>query len=331
MNESLAKFTDNVSKQFADELKNNTTGSASIRRANNLTALSLNNTPGSDNDFSLGAYNTDMPHLVGKDPRGNWIVRYNIKEEFAGNKATVKGAVANFLSTGYGANKETAPKGSSLVTDSQVADWKKKNPDNLYVVVSGLNLDPTQKAADNYTKIVGNSIKAQTPEGQQAIRQTLNNFAPLWLISDSERRKVYANAASEIQDGIKQNEYKSFVQPPAVWKDNGDGTRNGFAINYVVENQQVSAKVFSLTIDNTGNIVNQNIITTKNLAEENTNLPTALLSLDLMYGTGRPEDLVKAKSGFQDIDFVPAFYNLDAGNNLTEKKQSFIPVGATIR
>ncbi len=117
---------------------------------------------------------------------------------------------------------------SSFVTDSQVNAWKQKNPDNLYVVVEGTNIDFVGNAQNKYKEIVTNGIKLGTEDGQEAARIAVGNFAPIWLVSDSKRRELYMAAASEINDGIKQNEFKTFVQPPAVWNQIDEKTSEGF-------------------------------------------------------------------------------------------------------
>jgi hypothetical protein len=329
MNESLNKFTDGKSVELVKEILNNTTGSTAMRRANITDGLTLANTAG-DTDYSIGAYNTDRPHYVGKDPNGNSILRFNIKEEFAGKSATVKGAVANFLSTGTGVVKETAAKGSSFVTDSKVAAWKQKNPDNLYVVVEGTNIDFTQNAQNKYSEIVTNGIKLGTQDGQEAARIATANFAPIWLVSDSKRRELYMAAASEINDGLKQNEYKAFIQPPAVWNRIDEKTSEGFSINYTVKDGNVNAKIYKLIKDKDGSIVSSELAADKNLDQVNSNLPTALLTLDLTYGTGRIQDIPKAMAGFESIDFVPGFY-LNSNGTVTNNINRIIPVGQTIR
>jgi hypothetical protein len=48
-------------------------------------------------------------------------------------------------------------------------------------------------------------------------------------------------------------------------------------------------------------------LTVKTLDSLGQNLPTALASMDLMYGTGREEDLVHTQRGFDNVIFVPAF------------------------
>ena len=329
MNESLGKFTDNKSTELVKEVLANTTGSTAMRRANITNGLTLENTSG-DTDYSIAAYNTDRPHFVGKDPNGNTILRFNIKEEFVGKPATVKGAVANFLSTGIGINKDAATKGSSFVTDSQVNAWKQKNPDNLYVVVEGTNIDFVGNAQNKYKEIVTNGIKLGTEDGQEAARIATANFAPIWLVSDSKRRELYMAAASEINDGIKQNEYKTFVQPPAVWNQIDEKNSEGFSIKYTVADGKVDAEIYMLTKNEQGVITNNEFVKHQDLDLVNSNLPTALLTLDLTYGTGRIQDIPKAMAGFRDIDFVPGFY-LNSNGTVTNSINRIIPPGQTIR
>ena len=51
--------------------------------------------------------------------------------------------------------------------------------------------------------------------------------------------------------------------------------------------------------------------------------------LNMTYGTGRPEDIPMARNGYEDINFVPAFYMKD-GDNVTNSNR-VLPVGTVIR
>ena len=328
MSDELGKFSKGVSTSFAKEILANTTGASAMTRANITNSATLENTAG-DTDYTIAAYDTERPHLVGKDPDGNWIVRYNIKEEYASNKQNTNGAVANAIKTGWGVNKEEAPEGSSIVDQTQVANWRKTNPDNLYLNTRGTNLDLSTNTSDVYANIVENGIKLATKEGQEAIRMATENFAPIWMISDSKRRELYWGAAQTINDGISNNEYKNFVEGPAIWNNLGNGTSEGFAIQYEVKDQKLTANVSKLTKNENGEIIKTEFVTTKEVDKVNSNLPTALLMLNMTYGTGRPEDIPMARNGYEDINFVPAFYMKD-GDNVTNSNR-VLPVGTVIR
>lgn len=328
MSDELGKFSKGVSTSFAKEILANTTGASAVRRANITNSSTLENTTG-DNNYTIAAYNTDRPHLVGKDPDGNWIVRYNIKEEYASNKQNTNGAVSNAIKTGWGVNKEEAPEGSSIVDPAQVASWRKANPDNLYLNTGGTNLDLSTNTSDVYANIVENGIKLGTKDGQEVVIMATENFAPIWMISDSKRRELYWGAAQTINDGIRNNEYKNFVEGPAIWNNLGNGTSEGFAIQYEVKDQKLTANVSKLTKDENGNIIKTEFITTKEVNKVNSNLPTALLMLNMTYGTGRPEDIPMARNGYEDINFVPAFYMKDGDNVVNSNR--VLPVGTVIR
>ena len=329
VSDPLNKFSKGVSDEFKKEIIANTTGASPMPRAVISNSLTLANTSG-DTNYDINAYEKDRPHLVGKDPNGHWIVRFNIKGEFAGDKSTSKGAVANYLSTGQGVNKDVAPKGSSFVSGAQVEEWKKNNPDNLYLNTGTSNLDLIQNTSNNYTKIVTNGIKLGTTEGQEAIRLATENFAPIWLVGDAKRRELYMAAAATINDGIANGEYKSFIEPPAVWNDLGNNKSEGFSINYEVKDRNVTAKIYKHIKDNNGNIIETDFVTAKDVKSQHNNLPTALLMLNMTYGTGRREDIPKGMAGFNDVDFVPGFF-MKEGNTVTNSINNIIPVGTTIR
>jgi hypothetical protein len=329
ISDPLNKFSSGVSDEFKKEIIKNTTGASAMPRAIITNSSTLANTTG-DINYDISAYETDRPHLVGKDPNGQWIVRFNIKGEFAGNKATVSNAVANHLKTGVGVNKEEPTEGTSFVSGDQIEKWKKENPDNLYLIAGASNLDIVKNCSDKYANIVTSGIKLGTEEGQEAIRQATENFAPIWLVADSKRRELYMGAASTINDGIKNKEYKSFIEPPAIWNDLGNNTSEGFSINYQVINGSLTATIYKHVKDSDGNIKSTNFVKTENINDVNSNLPTALLMLNMTYGTGRIQDIPKVKSGFNDVDFASAFYFNDQGT-VTNGVNKIIPVGTTIR
>ena len=328
MSDELGKFSGGISTSFAKEILANTTGASAMPRANITNSSTLENTAG-DTEYTIAAYNTDRPHLVGKDPNGNWIVRYNIKEEYANTKENTNGAVSNAIKTGFGVNKETVPEGSSIVNQAQIASWRKANPDNLYLNTGATNLDLSTNTSDVYANAVENGIRLGTNEGQEAVRMATENFAPIWMISDSKRRELYWGAAQTINDGIRNNEYKNFVEPPAIWNNLANGTSEGFAIQYEVKDQKLTANVSKLTKDDSGTIIKTEFVTTKEVNKVNSNLPTALLMLNMTYGTGRIEDIPMARNGYEDINFVPAFYMKD-GDNVTNSNR-VLPVGTVIR
>ena len=181
----------------------------------------------------------------------------------------------------------------------------KKNPTNLYVGVTGTSHNPALHAEENYKKIAEAATMMNNPE---AMVKNINNYAPFHMLQNADRRKAYFKLAAGLQDAV-QNDHKStqYIQGTAVWNPNEDGSYTGYKITYTVDNGEVLAKINQATMRD--GKVTYTEVGSKTLNSEFNNLSSALVSMDLIYGTGREEDVVYQQQGFNSVPFVPAFIN----------------------
>ena len=264
--------------------------------------------------YDITGYKTDQPHYAGIDQNGNVILRYTIKDNLAGDKSKVGSAVANHLKTGRQGKQDpnSLPDSQIPVTQAEIAAWKNDNPDDLYVRVEGTNIGSqiTNGIKETYEELMTAAELLPGNEGKEMMVKTINNFASMYLVSDNSRREAYTRYAATLQDAVKNN--KSIALPPegpAAWKDNGNGTYTGHILQYSVDKGEIKVVPYEITRDNKGNESEPKMIpgAASTLNYSGQNLPVALLKMNLMYGTGREEDLVVVKQGYDDVPFVPAF------------------------
>lgn len=302
LNESTDKFTSDKTKQLRDYVAQNPRGSSEVRQVE-FNILTGDSKVTGENKFDLTAYNS-TPHWAGVDERGNVILRYVLKPEYDPATKKSNSAVAAYIKKDKG-----LPEDSPIPPSAQeIAAWHKGNPTNLYVAVQGTSLNPHKAAEATYVKIGDAAIAYNNPE---AIVKNLQNYAPVHILQDSDRRKSYYSMAARLQDAV-ENGYvgTELVQAPAAWKNNQDGTYTGYSITYKVVDRQIMAMVNEGTLGKDLKVNwNPNPVASVPLSSVGQNITTALVSMDLMYGTGREEDLVQVQRGFNQLPFVPAFEN----------------------
>ena len=264
--------------------------------------------------YDITGYKTEEPHYAGIDQNGNVILRYTIKDNLAGDKSKVGTAVASHIKTGRQgqADPNNLPDSQVPVTSAEIAAWKKDNPDDLYVRVEGTSIGSqiTNGIKESYEELMTGAELVPGDEGKKIMLKTINNFAPMFLVSDNSRREAYTRYAATLQDAVDNN--KSISLPPegpASWKDNGNGTYTGHILQYSVEKGEIKVVPYEITRDSKGNESEPQMIpgAASTLNYSGQNLPVALLKMNLIYGTGREEDLVVVKQGYDNVPFVPAF------------------------
>jgi hypothetical protein len=302
MNENINSMSDGAAKEIVQYVSQNTRGKSDVKKVsyNPLTGATKEDSKG--NRFDLTAYNAD-PHFSGTDKNGDLILRYVLKSDYDPETASSKSAIANYIKTEKGlSNTDTYNP-----TAAEVAAWREANPTDLYVAVKGRTKQLVDNSEKNYVKIADAGIKYN--DGA-VITQNLNNYAPIHMAANAERKEAYYKMAARLKDAIDNNhKYTDLTQAPAAWNDNGDGTYTGYKINYKVVDGQVMAQINEGILNASTGKVNWEAVTVKNLSQEFNNLPTALVAMDLTYGTGREEDLVHTQKGFNTTIFVPAFEN----------------------
>jgi hypothetical protein len=258
-------------------------------------------------------------------------MRYTVKDEYAGDKSKVGTAVANFIRTNKQgqANPNSLPDSQIVIPPAEITAWKKDNPDDLYVKVDGTNIDIVNSTQDSYEELMLTAETFPGNQGKEMMTTVINNFAPLHLINSPSRKEAYSRAAASLQDAVDNNETKVMQEGTAIWQDNGNGTATGYLLQYTVKNREIHVVPYTIIKNSDGTLGAPEMVpgaaSTLNAGYQN--LPIALLKMNLIYGTGRKEDIVNVTQGFEEAPFVPAFTTAFKG----VPANSVIPVGGTIR
>jgi hypothetical protein len=321
MNSSLDKFTDGAISSMKKTIGDNLKGG---NHANQVTFddLTGKSTKVSNPNYNFGAYMTDAStppegSYLGVDKNGVPIVSYSIKVD-----RTKDSEIRKFMVAHGWTDNPNDKTNKRLVTPADIQQWKKDNPANLVLAAEGYSYNPAKEAMDNYTQITERGLNLGGNEGAAIQKTVLENFAPLFLISDADRRERYHRASANMKDGVDNKEFKSMTEAPAAWKDNGNGTYTGYSITYTVNNPgqtkgQITATVLELVRDSKGNFsmesqTSPKIVAQIDLSGSGQNLPVAMLKLNMQYGSGSREDLITQKVGWGEETFVPAFKNINA-------------------
>jgi hypothetical protein len=299
MNKNMDAMTDGAVTEIQNYVLDNSRGKSDVKKVsyNQLTGESKEDSQG--NKFDLAAYNPTS-HFVGTDKNGDIVLRYVLKSDYDPETATAKTAIANYIKT----EKGIAETVTYNPTSEEIAAWRAANPTDLYIAVKGRTKQLTNNAEKNYTEIAEAGLAYKDGE---VITQNLNNYAPIHLNANAGRKEKYYTMAARLKDAVdNQHKHTEILQAPAAWKDNGDGTFSAFQITYRVQDGNIMAMINQGTMGKDKKVT-WNPLTVKTLDSLGRNLPTALASMDLMYGTGREEDLVHTQRGFDNVIFVPAF------------------------
>lgn len=297
----MTKGFDTFAKGSSEEIKKyvleNQRGASDVKKVN-FNVLTGESKETGENEFSLANYNAE-PHYDGVDKNGDVILRYVRKEDLDPNTQTGKEAVAKWLISGQGrseASLKTTPP-----TKEEIAAFNKANPQDLYISVKGRSNNITNNVEANYIDI-GQAATAYND--MRSITKNLKNFAPIHMMQDAGRRESYLKMAARLDDAIQNDhKYTEIIQAPAAWNHNDDGSFSAFQIVYKVIDKQVVAQVNKGTMNREGKTSWEGV-STYNLNTIGNNIPSALVSMDLIYGTGREQDLVE---GWDGTMYVPAF------------------------
>lgn len=255
-----------------------------------------------NNNFDLAAYES-TPHYAGLDQNGSPLFRYVRKTAFAEGAKTANSLIADSIKTQRGGVVESPNK---VLKPEEEKAWRAANPQDLYLSLPGWGGNLSKAAEDNYVEIASTALQIKNDD---AMQKNIANYAPIHLISNAKRRENYYEMSARLEDAVKNgHKFTEIVQPPAAWKDNGNGTFTGHAITYKVIDGKIVAGVNEGTLQKNDEITWRSIKTFD--MESFSNLPAALVQLDLMYGTGDEDDLVR-KSGLSSGPFVPAFDYVD--------------------
>lgn len=311
--QNLEKMTNGESLEFNEYAKNNQVGSSRIVQVDYNPSTAKTKEKATGDKFTLAAY-SDTPHWVGNDENGDAIFRYSIKPEFAGDRSTVNTAVATYLKD---QKEKTTPDDATAPSSTEISQWIKDNPTDLYVVMKGRSNNLAVSAREHYTEWGEAAINISD---FNSLNKNVQNYAPIHMIGDPERRKLYYQMGATLDAALKDPaKAKNIVltQPPAAWQQNQDQTFTGYAIQYYVKDGSVIAQINKGILDPTkaeDQRITWQAINSVDLLDKGNNLPVLLTEMDLLYGTGREEDLVNHQESLVgDVPFVPAFYGVTSG------------------
>lgn len=295
--EGVDKFMNGKFGEAIKHVKENQRGASPVIRAD-FNVKTGESKPIDNNNFDLAAYEP-TPHYAGIDSNGVPIFRYVRKTAYAEDAQTANSLIGNSIKTQKGG---VSVSNTLVAKPAEIKAWREANPADLYLQLPGWGGNPSKAAEDNYVEI---SKTATQLNNQDAMQQNLANYAPIHLISNAKRRENYYEMSARLEDAVKNDhKYTEIIQPPAAWKNNGDGTFTGYAITYKVIDKQIHALVSKGELTKNDDIKWE---TVKDFPMESfSNLPAGLVQLDLMYGTGDERDLVN-KSGLSGGPYVPAF------------------------
>jgi hypothetical protein len=295
INDRANKLTDDTFKEEVEIIKANSVGSNKFYSVENYNALTGEHNKKEDQGYNLDFYE-ENPKLVGYS-EGNPVYQYTLKPDFANNKYSSVGIAKKIASGGFVI--ETPSDRARAINDYDKASFYANNPVDLYIVASGVNLNPKEKAAQKYADIY-------TYGDEDAKKNMLDNYASIGLIA-SPNRKAYHENAEYLQDKLKNNQNsQNIYEPPAVWKDNEDGTETGYGINYVTQNGKLYARVIPVIKEGMDLTYDMNNIITQEMSYKNS-LPLAMFKLNLQFGAGSEADIPEVSSGMRTTPFVPAF------------------------
>lgn len=311
--QNLEKMTNGESLEFIEYAKSNQVGGSRIVQVDYNPSTAKTKEKATGDKFTLSAY-SETPHWVGNDENGDAIFRYSIKPEFTGDRSTVNTAVATYLKD---QKAKTNPDDATVPTAAEIEQWVKDNPTDLYVTMKGRSNNLASSAREHYTEWGESAIKISDFKN---LNKNIQNYAPIHMIGDPERRKLYYQMGATLDAALKDPvKAKNVVltQPPAAWQQNEDQTFTGYAIQYYVKDGSVVAQINKGILDPTkaeDQRITWQAINSVDLLDKGNNLPVLLVQMDLLYGTGREEDLVNHQESLVgDVPFVPAFYGVTDG------------------
>lgn len=250
-------------------------------------------------EYNPAYYEWDKGSYVGNNSEGIPIFKYPIKPVNATSQAgasTIESLFKSMRRKAFDPEKVT----QINLNDAEIANFKRNNPDNLYLSAAGANMgDQMLKGFRDYYLSGIDLAKGQLTQNgsEDIIEQTLSNYAPLWLIGDANRRGIYVTAAENLQKKQQQAIVSdNTMQGTAIWNRIDDNNYYGYEVRYhTTADQEIIkkvTKVFAVKNSNGKLVVDPN----KNQSFPSERVTTNQLALSmaedaLMYGVGRDEDI----------------------------------------
>lgn len=257
-------------------------------------------------DYNSEYYDWENGAYVGNDNTGAPIFKYPIKPEFS---TTAAGSKTNEqLFNSLLLKKRDPEKVMELNLESldKTTNFKTDNPDNIYLSGAGFTIASEVLTKSRDYLLDGIKI-ARGQVGSEAAKNTLdvalNNYAPLWLIGNAERRSQYVTTAKNLQQR-QQAKFASenVIQGPAIWNRIDDNNYTAFQVTYVTDEEgnlfRKPIKLFG-TVNEDGNIVTDENLSQALPASQivTTQLAIVMAKDAITYGVGRDEDIPTDKDG----------------------------------
>ena len=250
-------------------------------------------------EYNPAYYEWDKGSYVGNNSENIPIFKYPIKPVNATSQAGASTIESLFKSM---RRKAIDPEKVTQINlnDAEIANFKRNNPDNLYLPAAGANMgDQMLKGFRDYYLSGIDLAKGQLTQNgsEDIIEQTLSNYAPLWLIGDANRRGIYVTAAENLQKKQQQAIVSdNTMQGTAIWNRIDDNNYYGYEVRYhTTADQEIIKKVTKVFAvkNNDGELV---VDSNKNQSFPSERVTTNQLALSmaedaLMYGVGRDEDI----------------------------------------
>lgn len=258
-------------------------------------------------NFDPLLYNFDKPEYIGKFPDSNGVLRevYKLQRDidFTGNskdqlyRKWIKSGMPPSVTEEY---KEKI----QLLSDSDKKTLQKRNPSS--VLISNItNKTPTVQIKETVEEQIEATLSLPMDQGQRQdrLQKTLNNYAYFHLIDNPERSTNYVAMSSALQDAARDgvNLIHTQTTPANVNYLDAYGNNRSFTTEYEVSDGQIYITTREFRTDKNGNPATVNGITypkdgrvvgsPRKPFTFQDNLPLAILKQDMIYGTGRAEDI----------------------------------------
>lgn len=258
--------------------------------------------------YATEYYNLEEPTWVGTSETGEPILEYNLKREFQSTSG-MNSAIATAIKGGKSMTTQTNMV-DEATTKREIAAFKKANPDKIVLQLEGTSYNLGESAKKNYLEYgKASMILINTDEGARAFKQNLDNYALPHILSNANRNERYRETANSLGDALKNGEKLTITQPPAVYKDNPDGTREGFTITYFIEDGAIQAGITPVTMSKTGTITQHTSRQQRTTINNTNNILQEIVKNDLIFGTGDERDVVYSETINGSRPYVPAFEN----------------------
>jgi len=318
MNEKLKKATNGVSEQFIEEFKNATSttpGAPEVVKFNPSTGIAE---PDMKNqNYDMSSYDMATVRLLGTAQgkngenitvvsvdRDNESVLTEFNDLLAARGRNLDPKVKKAMYSAYTSGEEYDGTNSNIFQNI-ISDLN-KTPKTLQLGVSGYSFELEKPLQSNTVEFVKEGIQHEDPT---MVANTLNNYASVGLLLNTNRIKDYNEKAAKLQNIAKAKDEAAFISettPSGYYTfDPENNTYSGFLVRYKYseEDGQMVAQVYK-------NYYNEDMEALNTKPEpfakhfiKDFSSPSALYSIDLLYGVGGQEHLLKDNKGQV---FIPA-------------------------